>query len=87
MSYSKSVPERVRLINSQLQLNNLTEDNITELLEALGEPHSKIASKGSKPKIKNNPINTELVKKLEEIDYISSFKENDEDLIVNTKRK
>ncbi len=58
-----------------LQINQLDKEQITELLVILGEPYSDITINGKRPPIPKDQLNLNFVNKLQEIDYISSFKQ------------
>jgi len=74
---------KIKLLN--IQFHSLSHDQITELLNRFDEPYSGIATKGKRPSIPKNQISLELVHKLHENDYISSFKEKGDKIKVNTK--
>ncbi|HET6993550.1 MAG TPA: hypothetical protein VFI06_01150, partial [Chitinophagaceae bacterium] len=80
LTYSSDVHNRIILFINQL--SGMSTDQIDDLLGAIGEPFSVIAERGKKPQIPLTPENHELVKKLQEMAYISSFKiESDENRI------
>lgn len=82
--YSKSTTKRVQLFNRKAR--SLDKDNITTLLNALGEPYSEITKKGPQPSIDKNSDHLTMVKLLKDKDYISSFKIKKQMINVNTKR-
>jgi len=82
IQYGK-LENKLKLLN--IQLHSLSHNQTTELLSTFAKPYSDIAQKGKKPSIPKNQINFELVSKLQEKGYISSFKEKDDKIKVNTK--
>jgi hypothetical protein len=70
------------------QFDNLNIDQITIVLLNSGGKYAEITEKGCRPRLENNDMNYKLVKKLNEIKYISSFTKDEKKNIirVNTKR-
>ena len=85
MSFGNSIENRVKILVSQLGVSSFLREEISELLTLLGEPYSEIAINGKRPSLSNHQYNLDLVKKLDDIGYISSFKEKDDKIRVNTK--
>jgi hypothetical protein len=81
--YGRQMDNNLKLFN--LHFDTLNDEQITVLLNVLGEPYSDIASKGKRPSLSKNQLNLEFVNKLKSKDYISSFKEKDDRIKVNTK--
>jgi hypothetical protein len=69
------------------QFDKLDETQITSILKNSKGDYAKIAQKGRRPLLDDNPMNYELVTKLREIKYISSFKKDKKKcgIRVNTK--
>lgn len=84
LQYARSVENRLKLF--MLQIHKLNNKQIRELLNVLGEPYSDIAINGRRPSLPKNQLNLEFVNKLQNKDYISSFKEKDEKIKVYTKQ-
>ncbi|WP_251135049.1 hypothetical protein [Exiguobacterium sp. s102] len=85
LSFDLNVSSKIRLITKNIK--NLNFSNITEVLIELGNPYSDISNNGKRPQIKNNQINQEFVKSLENKNYISSFSTTKENIKINTKVK
>ncbi len=79
----KSKAKKIKLVNI-LDINN---ERITELLSLIGYPYRNLTVKGRRPILTGKEWNKKLVEKLLKNGYISSFKEENGDLRVNTKRK
>lgn len=79
---SQSMENRIKLFN--IHLDNLSEDLITEVINALGEPYSDISIRGKKPSIPRNSNTLTLVDKLTQRKYISSSKEHNDKIRVYT---
>lgn len=84
IQYGNSMDNRLKLFI--LQSHQLSSEQMTELLKVLGEPYSDIAINGRRPSLPKNQLNFDLVNKLQEKDYISSFKEKEDKIKVNTKQ-
>jgi hypothetical protein len=84
LQYGYSIDNRLRLF--VLQIHQLDNEQITELLNVLGEPYSDIAINGKRPSLPKNQLNLDFMNKLQEKEYISSFKEKEEKIKVNTKQ-
>jgi len=83
IQHGRSEENKLKLFNLQFDL--LSHEQITKLLNTLGEPYSDIAIKGRRPSLPKDQINFDLVCKLKEKDYISSFKEKKDTIKVYTK--
>ncbi|WP_214740806.1 P-loop NTPase fold protein [Exiguobacterium sp. s48] len=77
--------QKLMLITDKVDVLGL--DDITEILIKLGHPYSEIAVNGRRPKVRNNIMNLELVRALKEKNYISSYREEGENIRIETKRK
>lgn len=66
--------QQLRLIVKYI--DNLDDDYITMLLNNLENPYPEIATRKKRPSVKVNALNRDLLIKLEERGYISSFKED-----------
>jgi hypothetical protein len=84
LQYARSMDNRLRLFI--LQIHQLSSEQITELLNVLGEPYSDIAINGKRPSLPKNQLNFDFVNKLQEKDYISTYKEKEDKIKVNTKQ-
>lgn len=84
LQYGRSIENRLKLF--MLQIYQLNNEQITEFLNLLGEPYSDIAVNGRRPSLPKNQLNFDLVNKLQEKDYISTFKEKEDKIKVNTKQ-
>lgn len=84
LQYGQSMDNRLKMF--VLQSHQLNSEQTTELLNVLGEPYSDIAINGKRPSLPKNQLNFDLVNKLQEKDYISSFKEKEDKIKVNTKQ-
>lgn len=83
LQYGCSMDNRLKMF--VLQSHQLSSEQTTELLNVLGEPYSDIAINGKRPSLPKNQLNFDLVNKLQEKDYISSFTEKEDKIKVNTK--
>ena len=79
---SHSINNKIKLLNTYY--SNIMESTITESLTLLGGPYSEIVNKGKKPSIPKNTATMVLVQKLQNGNYISSFKEKDEKIKIYT---
>ena len=86
LAYSTDAKHKVVLLINKLA--DRTFGEIDELLTQMGEPYDQIPERGKRPTIFLNQENVELVRKLVEVNYISSFKIDNEDerIRVNTKQ-
>nr|WP_320057827.1 hypothetical protein [uncultured Bacteroides sp.] len=84
LQYGRSIENRLKLF--VLQIHKLNSEQIAELLNVLGEPYSDIAINGKRPLLPKNQLNFDLVNNLHVKDYISSFKQKDDKIRVNTKQ-
>lgn len=84
--YSRNVRNKIILLINKIA--TLSKEQVDELLILIGEPYKSISEKGKRPSIEFNQENLELIKKLQEMDYISSFGfEKENSLIrINTKQ-
>lgn len=80
-----SIPEKIGLLSCQIKY--LDNEQISNYLQRLDSPYSEIAENGRRPVLEDNNINRSLLNELNEIEYISSWKEENEKLRVNTKHK
>lgn len=80
---AQPMENKLKLLN--IHIEHLEENNISELLSCLGGSFADIAIKGKKPSIPLNTITLELVNKLSQINYISSYKEKDDSIKIYTK--
>lgn len=85
LQYGLSMDNRLKIF--VLQSHQLSSEQTTELLNVLGEPYSDIAINGKRPSLPKNQLNFDLVNKLQEKVYISSFKEKEDRIKVNTKQR
>mgnify|MGYP001140089825 CR=1 FL=1 len=67
-------------------INTFNKEEITELLQSMGEPYSQIASFKYNPNLVNNRINKDLAIALEDCGYISSKKIKDNKVSIYTRR-
>lgn len=79
---SQLMENRIKLLN--IHLHSLSENSITEMLNALGEPYSDISIRGKKPSIPRNSNTQTFVEKLLEKNYISSSKDKDDKIRIYT---
>lgn len=79
---SRSINSKIKLLNTYY--DNFDESIITQSLTLLGEPYSEITNRGKKPSIPKNVITTTLVQKLQDSNYISSFKEKEDKIKIYT---
>ena len=84
LQYGRLIENRLKLFI--LQIHRLENEQITESLSVLGEPYSDIAINRKRPSLPKNQLNFDFVHKLQERDYISSFKEKEDKIKVNTKQ-
>lgn len=78
------IEEKINIFTKYIE--KMDENHIMTLLTLLGEPYSELTEKGIQPKIENNEHNKNLIIKLNEYGYISSFKEEKKKLRIYTKR-
>jgi hypothetical protein len=83
IKYGRSLENKLKLF--LLQFDKLSHEQITNLLNKLGGHYSEIAINGKRPSLQKTSPNIELIDKLKEIGYISSFTEKEETIKVNTK--
>lgn len=82
ISNSQLMENRIKLLN--IHLHSFSEDSITEMLNALGEPYSDISIRGKKPSIPLNLNTKALVEKLLEKNYVSSSNEKEDKIKIYT---
>ena len=73
---------KVMILNSQM--DNLDRTTTFKLLNLIGGKYSDITKYSSKPLFEYNDVNKELVEKLENESYISSWSEEKSGIRVNT---
>jgi hypothetical protein len=85
LTYSNVVPIKLTLLINKLPGKTTAE--IDELLIVMGDPYAQISERGKRPAIPLIKENTELVRKLSDLEYISSCKIEPEEgrIRVNTK--
>ena len=81
---SKSLDDKIKLFSNKLKY--LKDENITHFFNEFGEPYSHLTEKGKNLIIEKSDINNQLLLKLKEKGYISSFKEEDKKIRVYTKK-
>ncbi len=69
------------------QMVMLEDEDITDCLNSLGKPYSRITNKGENPTIMDSDLNRSLISKLEDNNYISSHKKDSGRIRIYTKRK
>lgn len=84
-SKSNHIGDRLRIFN--IYFKDFSKLNIDELLNLLPKPFSTITEKGKRPEIGKTAIEIEFAKNLKDIGYISSIKETENKLKINTKLK
>lgn len=84
-SKSKNIGNRLKIFN--IYFKDFSKLNIDELLNLLPTPYSTITKKGKRPEIGKSVIEIEFAKNLKNIGYISSIKETESNLKINTKLK
>ncbi|POR20532.1 hypothetical protein BWK58_13995, partial [Flavobacterium columnare] len=84
-SKSKHTGNRLKIFNIYFKIFSIV--NIDELLSLLPTPFSTIAKKGKRPEIGKSITEIEFAKNLKNIGYISSIKETESNLKINTKLK
>jgi hypothetical protein len=84
-SKSKNIGNRLKVFN--IYFKDFSKLNIDELLNLLPTPYSTITKKGKRPEIGKSVIEIEFAKNLKNIGYISSIKETESNLKINTKLK
>lgn len=86
LTYARRLDDKLILLINRLKGKSSSE--IDELLSAMESPYSLIIERGKRPSIPFTKENLELILKLQELDYISSYKtENEEEKIrVDTKQ-
>lgn len=67
-------------------INTFNKEEITDLLESMGEPYSQIASFKNNPNLVNNRLHKALAIALEDCGYISSQKIKDNKIAIYTRR-
>lgn len=67
-------------------VNSMNEENIKTLLTTLGNPFDKLTEKGKHPTVTLNKHTKKFIEKLDEINYISSFTEEDKKLRIHTNK-
>ena len=84
MSFGDSIENRVKILTPRL--DGLSREEITDLLSWLGKPYSNVSKIGKKPQyVPNTPYNLALIKKLDEIRYISTHREKGDEVKINTR--
>lgn len=73
---------RLKLLN--IHIHSLSESSISTALNSLGEPYSDISIRGKKPSVPLNAATQILAHKLLEKGYVSSIKEKQEKIKINT---
>ena len=66
-----SIVDRLRIFNAKCDM--LENIEISEFLDCLSEPYSKISKNGKRPLLDNNEVNMKLVQILDKRNYISKF--------------
>lgn len=84
-SKAKHIGNRLKIFN--IYFSNFSKINIDELLNLLPTPFSIITKKGKRPEIGKSVIEIEFANNLKNIGYISSIKETEKNLKINTKLK
>lgn len=69
------------------QIKYLDSEQISNYLKRLDSPYSEITENGRRPVLEDTVINRSLLNELSDINYISSWKQENEKLRVNTKHK
>ncbi|AND64486.1 hypothetical protein AX766_08710 [Flavobacterium covae] len=85
LSKSKNIGNRLKIFN--IYFKDFSKLNIDELLNLLPIPYSTITKKGKRPEIGKSITEIEFAKNLKTIGYISSIKETERNLKINTKLK
>ena len=67
-------------------INTFNKEEITDLLESMGEPYSQIASFKNNPSLVNNRLHKGLAIALEDCGYISSQKIRNNQIVIYTRR-
>lgn len=80
-----SVEQRIRVHN--WKYTQLTNEDYSAFLNALGEPYSEISILGKRPLLKNNEYNLKLVGVLDSKNYISKYDFEDKGIRISTFRK
>lgn len=86
LSHLNNMQERLSFLIDLLEKYKDDFDQITELLESLGDPYRNIIDRTKKATIKNNQVNKMLLDKLKTIGYISSYRKEEEKFRVTHKR-
>ncbi|QOG02295.1 hypothetical protein [Flavobacterium sp. MDT1-60] len=84
-SKSKHISNRLKIFN--IYFKYFSKLNIDELLSLMPTPFSTITKKGKRPEIGKSVIEIEFAKNLKNFGYISSIKESENNLKINTKLK
>ena len=81
------IEEEIRTFISLTKKEIAEDETVKTFLNALGGGYQEIAAqKGLRPKLSINDYNKELLQYLERTNYISSFNEQDNQFIVNTRK-
>ncbi|HYX07419.1 MAG TPA: hypothetical protein VE912_11860, partial [Bacteroidales bacterium] len=80
---SKSKPQKIKLITSQLDSYNRNQKR--QLILSLSYPHSWMVKSQKRPKLRKKEYNLELVRKLNKYNIISSFDVGGDKIKVNAK--
>jgi len=84
VTHSSSIENRIKIFNEQIDY--LSFNQITSLLKLLPKPYYDISQKGHRPKLTISDYNELFIDKLNELEYISSYKTDKGKIRVNTRR-
>jgi hypothetical protein len=76
--------DKIKLFNKTHKIYG--DDSVSEFLISLGNPYSIVTENGKRPILENNQTNKDLVKNLDNMDYISGFNEEKKGIRISTYR-
>lgn len=85
LTYASNSQDKGNMLLSALKYNKDNVEIVERLLSVMEEPYCTIADKSKKAKLNKTDINYAILQTLQNIEYISSFSENDGVLRVNHK--
>lgn len=84
---NKEIESKIRIKLFNKNYTSFSKKSINQFLCNLSEPYESITKNGKRPLLENDNINLELVMRLSEIEYISSYTLEDKGIRINTFNK